>query len=88
MAIAQRTVMHHTDFILSNISRPLRWRASRHEGGSAMIKYVIRLALPVLSRVIRTCPEWPKRLAATTSLVISAKRQSLASSQEVVVTNF
>jgi len=53
-----------------------------------MIKYVIRLALPVLSGVIRICPEWPKRLAATTSLVISAKPQSLASSQEVVVTNF
>jgi hypothetical protein len=33
-------------------------------------------------------PRIPKGLAATTSLVIPAKRQSLASSQEVVVTNF
>jgi len=32
MAIAQRTVMHHTDFIPSNISRPRRGRASKHEG--------------------------------------------------------
>jgi len=32
MAIAQSTVMHHTDFILSNISRPLSGRASKHEG--------------------------------------------------------
>src|SRR6266478_5387171 len=35
----------------------IKTRGTIGKFGSAMIKYVIRLALPVLSRVIRICPE-------------------------------
>src|SRR5437667_3140397 len=35
----------------------IKTRGTIGKFGSAMIKYVIRLGLPVLSRVIRMCPE-------------------------------